>query len=224
MEENRALLSEQEEKVGITAYFALIFAILFFSGVFGELSKIDGGQWAWLGAFDFTTLGGKFGRLGLGGGTLAANFRGQGGAGSRDAFLYAVTLAPQVIFALGVVKIVEDLGALKAAQKLITPILRLVMGVPGSCAVALVTSLQSTDAGASMVKSLGDNGQINEREKLIMTAFQYAGAGTIVNYFSIGAAVMPLLEIPIYIPLCTIFICKFISGNLMRVIAGKLVK
>lgn len=227
MEENRALLSEQEEKVGITAYFALIFAILFFSGIFGELSKIDGGQWAWLGAFDFTTLGGKFGRLGLlaeGGGTLAANFRGQGGAGSRDAFLYAVTLAPQVIFALGVVKIVEDLGALKAAQKLITPILRLVMGVPGSCAVALVTSLQSTDAGASMVKSLGDSGQIDEREKLIMTAFQYTGAGTIVNYFSIGAAVMPLLEIPIYIPLCTIFICKFISGNLMRVIAGKLVK
>lgn len=227
MEKERALLSEQEEKVGLTAYLALIFAILFFSGIFGELSKVGDGQWAWLGAFDFTVLGGKFGRLGSlveGGGTLAANFRGQGGAGSRDAFLYAVTLAPQVIFALGVVKIVEDLGALKAAQKLITPILRLVMGVPGNCAVALVTSLQSTDAGASMVKSLGDNGQINEREKLIMTAFQYTGAGTIVNYFSIGAAVMPLLEIPIYIPLCTIFICKLISGNLMRIIAGKLVK
>lgn len=227
MEKERASLPGQEEKVGITAYLALIFAILFFSGIFGELSKAGGCQWAWLGAFDFTTLGGKFGRLGSlveGGGFLAANFRGQGGAGSRDAFLYAVTLAPQVIFALGVVKIVEDLGALKAAQKLITPVLRLVMGVPGSCAVALVTSLQSTDAGASMVKSLGDNGQINEREKLIMTAFQYTAAGTIVNYFSIGAAVMPLLEIPIYIPLCAIFICKLISGNVMRLIAGKLVK
>lgn len=216
-----------EEKIGFTAYFSLIFAILFFSGIFGELSKAGNGQWVWLGAFDFTTLSGTFGKLGMladGGGKLAGNFRGLGGVGSRDAFLYAVTLAPAVIFALGVVKIIEDLGALKAAQKLITPVLRFIMGVPGSCAVALVTSLQSTDAGASMIKNLSDSEQIDEREKLIMTAFQYTGAGTIVNYFSIGAAVMPLLDIPIYLPLCVIFACKFISGNLMRIIAGKLVK
>lgn len=216
-----------EEKISFTAYFSLIFAIFFFSGIFGELSKIGDGQWLWLSAFDFTTLGGKFGRLGTlaaGSGTLASSFRGLGGAGPRDAFLYAVTLAPQVIFALGAVKIIEDLGALKAAQKLITPLLRLIMGVPGNCAVALVTSLQSTDAGASMVKSLSDEEMINEREKLIMTAFQYTGAGTIVNYFSIGAAVMPLLEVPIFIPLGTIFICKFVSANLMRIIVKKLVK
>lgn len=217
----------QEEKIGFTAYFSLIFAMFFFSGIFGELSKVGDGQWAWLGAFDFTILSGTFGRLGVladGGGKLAVNFRGLSGVGPRDAFLYSVTLAPAVIFALGVVKIIEDLGALKAAQKLITPILRFIMGVPGNCAVALVTSLQSTDAGASMIKNLSDSEQIDEREKLIMTAFQYTGAGTIVNYFSIGAAVMPLLEIPIYVPLCTIFVCKFVSGNLMRLVAGKLVK
>lgn len=216
----------EEEKVSIVAYIALIFAMLFFSGIFGEISKLNDSL-TWLGAMDFTTLGGKFGNMGTlteGSGKLAANFRGIGGAGPRDAFLYAVTLAPQVIFALGVVKIIEDLGALKAAEKLLTPIMRLILGVPGCCAVALVSSLQSTDAGASMVKSLKDTNQINEREQLTMTAFQYTGAGTIVNYFSIGAAVMPILEIPIFIPLIAIFICKFVSGNIMRVLAKKMVK
>jgi len=45
-------------------------------------------------------------------------------------------------------KIVEYCGGLKAAQKLLTPILRPIIGIPGICYVALFSSLQSTDAGA----------------------------------------------------------------------------
>ena len=43
--------SPDEWKVGWGAYVSLIFAILFFSGLF---MKVDGMEW--LGALDFTTL------------------------------------------------------------------------------------------------------------------------------------------------------------------------
>lgn len=40
------------------SYIALIFAILFFSGLFYNVEGLK-----WLGAFDFTTLGGSFGTI-----------------------------------------------------------------------------------------------------------------------------------------------------------------
>lgn len=217
----------QEEKVGITAYLALIFALLFFSGVLGELSKMGEGQWSWLGGFDYVTLCGKFGTLGKltdGSGSLASSFRGVGGTGPRDAFLFGMTLIPPVMFALGVVQIISNMGALKAAGKLLTPVLRLILGVPGSSAISLVSNFQSSDVGATMIKSLKDDGLINEKEQLILTAFEYSSPAIMVNYFSIGAAVFAFLEIPLYIPMVVIILCKFIGGNIMRIIATTLTK
>lgn len=77
------------------------------------------------------------------------------------------------MLALGVVKIVEDMDGLKAAQKLMTPLLRPLMGIPGICGLALVASLQSTDTGASMTKELYENGEINEKERLTFIAFHF---------------------------------------------------
>ena len=139
-------------KVKWYGYIVLIIAILFFSGVF---TSFEGP----LKALDFTNLAGNFGKLGTleeGAGSLAANFRGTGGAGAKDAWMFAMTLFPTVMFALGVVKVVEYLDGLKAAQKLLTPLLRPLMGLPGISGLTLIASLQSADAGASMLNTLAE--------------------------------------------------------------------
>ena len=101
-------------KVGWQGYAALIVAIILFSGIF---SASDG----WLKVFDFNTLNGSFGKIQ--GATQALDFRGAGGSGARDGFLFAFELIPAVILALGLVNVIDGLGGLRAAQKLMTPIL-----------------------------------------------------------------------------------------------------
>lgn len=51
--------AEEAEKVGVGAYISLFFAMCFFSGVFYKMPD----AYRWLGAFDFTTLIGKFGQF-----------------------------------------------------------------------------------------------------------------------------------------------------------------
>ena len=68
-------------------YVVLILTILFFSGIF---SSAEGP----IKALDFTNISGSFGSLGEiaeDAGTLAADFRGTGGSGARDAWLFALT-------------------------------------------------------------------------------------------------------------------------------------
>lgn len=190
-------------------YVALVFAIVFFSGVFASSKGA-------LSVLDFGVLAGKFGTLaGMNG--KAATFAGQGGAGARDGFLFAFSLFPTVMFAIGVVEVVDHLGGLKAAQKLLTPILKPLLGVPGISGLALVSSLQSTDAGAGMTKALRESGEFTERERLIFSAFQFSGGGAITNYLSSGAAVFPFLTIPILYPLIAIMVFKVFGANLVRI-------
>ena len=47
----------EKPKAGIGAFIALFLAICFFSGVFYK------SEYAWLGAFDYSTLAGKFGSI-----------------------------------------------------------------------------------------------------------------------------------------------------------------
>jgi len=113
--------NEAQKKVGIVSYAALIFAIVFFSGL---LAKSTG----WLSVFDFTVLSGKFGSI-VGEGGKSFIFRGAGGVGAKDGFLFALNLIPTVMFALAIVAIVEYLGGLEAARVLMTPLLRPLMGI-----------------------------------------------------------------------------------------------
>lgn len=190
-------------------YVALVFAIIFFSGIFASSKGA-------LSVLDFGVLAGKFGTLaGMNG--KAATFAGQGGSGARDGFLFAFSLFPTVMFAIGVVEVVDHLGGLKAAQKLLTPILKPLLGVPGISGLALVSSLQSTDAGAGMTKALRESGEFTERERLIFSAFQFSGGGAITNYLSSGAAVFPFLTIPILYPLIAIMVFKVFGANLVRI-------
>ena len=111
-ESNELKKGTEREKVRVAGYISLVLAILFFSGIFKDAE-------GFIKFFDFTNVLGSFGKLGTlaeGGGSLASNFRGSGGGGVRDGWLFALSLTPAVMLALGVVKIVEDLEGLRAAQ------------------------------------------------------------------------------------------------------------
>lgn len=157
--------------------------ILFFSGLFYNVEGVKG-----LGAFDFTTLGGSFGTMK----DPAQNtFVGAGGLSAKAGFLFALSLAPTVMLALGVLEIFTHYGAIRAAHKLLTPLLKPLMGLPGRCGLAIITDLQSTDAGAALTKEMYDQKQVSKKEIVVMSAWQYSGAGLIKNYFAIGSPCLP---------------------------------
>ncbi|WLS77629.1 nucleoside recognition domain-containing protein [Erwinia pyri] len=207
--------SVSRRSTGFGAYLALLVAILFFSGLF---YKVEGMKW--LGAFDFTTLGGKFGSIK----DAATTFVGEGGAGAKAGFLFALSLVPTVMLALGLLEIFTHYGAIRAAHKLLTPLLKPVLGIPGRCGLALITDLQSTDAGAALTKELYDEKQISKKDVVIMAAWQYSGAGLINNYFAIGSALFVSLSVPVLIPLVVMFVLKFVGAALVRLILNTLYK
>ncbi len=102
----------------------------------------------WLGAFDFTTLIGKFGSI-----SGASSFVGSGGGECSCRFPFRSLLVPGVMLALGLLEVLFLLRSLKSCcSKLMTPLLKPILGVPGVTGLALITDLQSTDAGAALTK------------------------------------------------------------------------
>ncbi len=218
--ENGGKKYSEQVSVRWYGYIVLVLTILFFSGVF---SSAEGP----IKALDFTNISGSFGSLGEiaeDAGTLAADFRGTGGSGARNAWLFALTLIPAVMLALGVVKVVEHLDGLRAAQKLLTPLLMPLLGIPGICGLTLIASLQSTDAGASMTAELAQDGMIDEKQKTIFACFQFSAGATLTNYLSSCAALFPFLSVPIIIPLVVVFVFKIFGANLTRIYLYKFCK
>jgi nucleoside recognition membrane protein YjiH len=211
----------QEVRVSWGGYVALIFAIIFFSGFMasmtGQVVFFNG----WEKALDFNTINGQFGVIKE---SVKSSFMGHGGFGARDGFLFALGLIPAVMLALGVVEVVDHLGGLRAAQKMLTPILKPILGIPGIAGLALVTSLQSTDAGAGMTRMLRESDCVTEKEKTIFAAFQFSAGGTIVNYLSSGAALFSIMSVPIIIPLILMFVLKIVGANIMRFYVNRFVK
>ncbi|HWR30298.1 MAG TPA: nucleoside recognition domain-containing protein [Negativicutes bacterium] len=201
-------------KVPVWGYVALLFALVFFSGIFS-------GEKSWLSVFDFNIVNGNFGTMKD---PAKATFTGMGGAGARDGYLFALGLIPACMLALGIVEVVDHLGGLKAAQRLLTPLLRPLLGIPGIAGLAMISSMQSTDAGAGMTRALRESELITEKEKTIFAAFQFSAGATITNYLSSGAALFAFLTAPIIIPLCVIFALKIFGANLMRLYLNKIVR
>ncbi|MEB6542250.1 hypothetical protein MXM81_24565 [Serratia plymuthica] len=213
MSESKILEKPEKElvdewRVGPGAWLSLIIVLLVFSGFF---FKVEG--MAWLGAFDFTTLGGAFGTMKS---PETNTFIGSGGISAKAGFLFALSLVPTVMLALGLLEIFTHYGAIRAAHKLLTPLLKPLLGIPGYTGLALITDLQSTDAGAALTKELYDSEKITRKDVVIMGAWQYSGAGLINNYFSIGSAMFASLTIPIIIPLVLMFIMKFVGAVIVR--------
>lgn len=203
-------------KVGLGGYIALALAILFFSGL---LAKVAGAQW--LSALDFSTLMGKFGTMAH---PEKNNFMGEGGASAKAGFLFALSLIPAVMLSLGVLEIFTHYGAIRAAQRLLTPLLRPILGIPGRTALAMITDLQSTDAGAALTKSLADEGKITQKELIIMTGWQYSGAGLISNYLASAAALFSVMTVPIVLPLALCIVMKFVGGIFIRFVLNTVYK
>ena len=184
-------------KVGWKGMLALAFGILFFAGVFATVQGAE-----WLKAFDYSTLIGKFGTMKD---PAKATFVGMGGVSARGGFIFALSLIPSVMLAIGVVDVLDHYGALSAAQKLMTPLFKPLMDVPGLVGLALITDLQSTDAGL-----------IDKREQTIIAAWQYSGAGTISNYFAIAGALFGFILCPIIVPVIIIMVMKFVGAMICR--------
>ncbi|MGL4641753.1 MAG: nucleoside recognition domain-containing protein [Cetobacterium sp.] len=195
----------KDGKNQIVGYIALIFIIVFFSGLFSSEDGI-------LKVFDFSTLSGSFGTMSR----STATFQGIAGDGAKHGFLFALSLVPAVMFALGVVNVVEAYGGLKAGEKLLTPILKPILGISGIFSVVLITSLQSMDATAGLINTLEEKKLITPKEKYIAAAFAFSAGGTIVNYFAVMSGLFDYINVSIGFPLVIIFGLKFFGANLMR--------
>lgn len=198
----------------ITGTVSLILAIIFFSG----FTKNYFG-----GIFDFSKVSGAF----------PPWFGGHGaGVGAKQGFIFAITLVPSVMLALGALAVFEHFGALLAASKFLSLILKPIMGIPGISAISLIAGLQSTDAGSSTTKFLKDEGKMADKELLIFAAFQFSAGATITNFLS---SMEPLLSnlvsetgktVPTSVATCfvVIFAFKFVGANIMRLYVKFFVK
>ncbi len=199
-------------------YVALVLGILFFSGL---LDNFLGG------VLDFNTLLGTFGKLGKlteGSGSLASNFVGTGGDGAKNALMQSISCWPAVMLALAIISVIEHYDGLAAAQRLLTPILKPLLGISGSAGLALVGSLQSADAGAAMTNEIYNLQLISEKERNIFTAFQFTGGACITNMLLIGAVFLPVISnigMKIGIPFIVVFCGKILSANIVRFLEGR---
>lgn len=201
--DNKHVVSDKVRWVG---YISLLFAVLFFSGIFhGKEGAIS--------VLDYSTIVGKFGVMGEDSGI---NYRGVNGFGVREGFLFALGIVPGMMLALGVINVIDHLGGLDAARKLLTPVLRPLMGIPGVASLALITSLQSTDGGAAMTRALVDENRITQKERAKFMAFQFSAGSAVDNFLSTGSALFAFTTVPILIPFALIFVLKVFGANLMR--------
>lgn len=198
----------QSNQISWVSYAVFAFAIIFFSGIFASAKD-------WTQVLDFSVLNGAFGKI-TGEAGKSFTFRGAGGGGARDGFIFSIELMPAVIFALGVISVVDGLGGLKVAQKIMTPLLKPLMGIPGVCGLALIANLQSTDAGAGMIKELVQSGDLTDDERTVFATYQISASATVTNYFGSGVALFAFIKVPILLPLIVMFIFKIIGANMIR--------
>lgn len=138
-------------RVTVKNWIALIFLVVILSGIFqrntGPLQVLD-----------FTNLSGKFGVIG----DTGANFIGKGGSGAKDGFMAGLNLIPAVMFFCGLLNVFQELGAFEAASIVFNPILKPLMGIPGTAGVAFISSFTGSDVAAVMTKELVDNGEMTD--------------------------------------------------------------
>lgn len=220
-----------EEKVTIGCYISLALAIVFFSG----MAAGSGYFWSFL---DFTTLMGSAGKVvgkvsesGDGLAVTMTTLRGIGGSGAIDGFMLAISLiVPGVMLAMGMITVFEHYGALRAARKLLTPLLQFLIGVPGTATLALIVCLQSTDGGAALTRQLKDSGALTYREINNFSAFQMVACAPITNFVTFSAAVLAFsgadgsggVPLSMGAGLAVLLIAKVIGANIMRLIQWKM--
>ena len=199
-EENRV------NKVSWKGWISLLLLVVMFSGIFSNSENF-------LKAFDFANLTGQFGLIYEG-----MNFTGSGGTGAREGFLFTLTLVPTVCLAVGLIDVVEHLGALEAAAKIFNPLLRPLLGIPGVAGLVFVATFTSSDIGAFMTKELVESGKMTDDERTIFVSYQYAGSAVILNTINTQAPLLPIVVLAVGPIILILMFCKILGANLVRLI------
>jgi nucleoside recognition membrane protein YjiH len=207
MAEDTDTSSPRDDHVGLAQYLLLALIALSFSGVLYNLPE----RWAALSAIDFTTLIGDFGKI-----DGSHSFVGSGGYGARQGFMFAMAICPCVMFAMGVLELAEHYGVSLAAKIVLTPVMRLICGVSGAAGLAIIASLQVTDAGAALTRLAYDRGTVTSRERTALVAWQYAAAAPLANYFVLISPFFHVYTVPIWVPLAVVLLCKCIGAHATR--------
>ena len=206
MSEETTPTTSREARVGPLQYLLLALIALSFSGVLYNLPE----RWAALSCIDFTTLIGHFGTID------GKTFVGTGGYGAREGFMFALAICPCVMFAMGVLALADHYGVSLAAKAALTPVMRLICGVSGSAGLAIIASLQVTDAGAALTRIAFDKDMITDRERTALVAWQYAAAAPLANYFVLISPFFYVYTVPIWVPLVVVLACKCVGAHLTR--------
>ncbi|GAA0237291.1 nucleoside recognition domain-containing protein [Metaclostridioides mangenotii] len=196
--------ANEANKVTWKGYLSLFVLIVLFSGVFKDADNF-------LKAFDFANLTGSFGQI-----VDGVDFTGKGGTGAKDGFLFALTLVPTVALAVGIIDVVESMGAMKAAAKIFNPILRPLLGIPGTAGVAFVSSFTSSDVASIMTKELVESGDMTDDERTIFVAYQYAGSAVILNTINTQAPLLPIALMAVGPIILIEIFCKLLGANMIR--------
>lgn len=196
-----------KERVTLKNWIAFLFLVIILSGIFqrntGPLQVLD-----------FTNLSGKFGTIG----DTGANFIGKGGTGAKDGFMAGLNLIPAVMFFCGILNVFQELGAFEAARIVFNPILKPLLGIPGSAGVAFISSFTGSDVAAVMTKELVDDGDMTDEERTIFTSYQYAGSAVINNTITGGAPLLAISPIALGPIILIQFVCKLIGANIVRIV------
>ncbi len=193
-----------KEKVTWKSWLSLTVLILMLSGLFKDASGP-------LKALDFLNLSGDFGAI-----FEEINFAGKGGTGAKEGFLVALTIVPSICFAVGVIDTLQSYGAFSAAEKLFTPILKPILGVPGAAGIAFVSSFTSSDVGSFMTRQLYQSHYITDDERTVFVAYQYAGSAVILNTINTQAVLLPIVVWPLGVILVFLIVMKIVGANLVR--------
>lgn len=187
-------------------WISLVLLIILFSGIFRKSTGA-------IAALDFANLTGSFGSIYEG-----INFVGKGGIGARAGFLFTLTLIPTVCLAVGLIDVVEYLGAMKAAEKLFNPLLRPMLGIPGIAGISFVATFTSSDIGAFMTKELVEKNQMTDDERTAYVAYQYSGSAVILNTINTQAPLLPIAVLAVGPIILIEMVCKIFGANMVRLI------
>ena len=127
-------------------------------------------------------------------------------------------LIPAVMFFCGLLGVFEQLGAFKASDILFRPLLRPLLGIPGKCGIAFISSFTGSDVAAVMTRELYEDGEITDDERTIFVAYQYAGSACINNTITGGAPLVAICPVALGPCIVIMFVCKLIGANIVRLI------
>lgn len=206
MEKNSEEIVKKKKGPGVGGYIALALFLLIFSGV---LQKIPA-----LSVFDLQAMIGKFGIIK----GAEGNFTGAGGVGASQGFMLCLSLLPIVMLSMGIVELVNYYGGQDAAAKLLNPLMKVLLGVPGSMAVSLVASLNFSDIGSNTTRAMFENGDITEEDRIKMIAFQFPSCALINNLLTLMGMCISVVSLSMSTYIIILLILKIICCAVMRLL------